>query len=223
MSEPDKSWRTVLFIRHGATLLNHNDSLKDRIRGWTDLPLSDEGKAEIQRMADDVFEFDSLLSSDLCRAVQTAEIISRKVGRPLQPPDKAFRPWNVGEFAGKVAAEAAPDLARYATKLPHEGLPGGESFDAFRHRFLTGLHDALWRHDGLTAIVTHHRCIRLVKAWAKSGYPKDGAIDGEEFACKGETTGSIESIRIPLAVLTAVLRSSLVMMHLSRRDYVGSG
>lgn len=192
--------REILIIRHGATRLNNDDVSVDRIRGWKDVPLSDDGKAEAKRVAEQVAKDppDVLLSSDLCRAEATAAEIAKACGIKLEKATKDFRPWNVGEFAGQKAKKAVPILARYAAEMPDKSLPGGESFDEFRNRLLKGIAKALHSHDGVVAIVTHHRVERLLKAWAKNGFAKDGAIDEAEFSKKGEPTGHCEVLKIPV-------------------------
>lgn len=197
--------REVQIIRHGATRMNNDDVSVDRIRGWIDVPLSADGKKEAHRVAEVIAKDppDALVSSDLCRAHETAEIIAKACGVKLDRSSKDFRPWNVGEFAGKKAKEAVPVLAKYAGEEPDKPLPDGESFNTFRSRFLKGLLAALRKHDGRVAVVTHHRAERLLKGWAKAGFPKDGAIDEAEFSKKGEPTGHCEILKIPLAKLAA--------------------
>lgn len=197
--------RDVQLIRHGATKLNNDDVSVDRIRGWKDIPLSEEGRKEANNLGKKVSGNppDALLSSDLCRAQETAEIVSEHCGVKLQKPSKDFRPWNVGDLVGKKSKEAIPILAQYAVDKPDEPVPGGESFNSFRTRLLTGLAKALAEHDGVVAVVTHHRVERLLKAWAKAGFPRDGEIDKAEFNRKGEPTGHCEILQIPVNRLKA--------------------
>ncbi len=193
------NWRNILLIRHGATALNSDDHTVDRIRGWSDWPLSDQGKEEAKKLAFLDGIPDILLTSDLIRAQQTAVIIANTLDIEMAlPPTEDFRPWNVGDFVGRSAAEVVPLLAQYATQKPMLAVPGGESFLAFHDRFFLGLLRALQCYPGLIGIVTHHRCERLLKAWAKASYPENGFIDLDEFTCKGETTGHCEIIGIPV-------------------------
>ncbi len=190
--------RSILLIRHGATSLNSNDHTIDRIRGWTDWPLSEEGRLEAHHLAAILpMPPDILLCSNLTRANQTAIIIARVVGLQLQMT-KDLLPWDVGLYVGANAKETVPKLARFAILTPLEAVPGGESFHTFRTRFLTGLLKALQKYQGLIGIVTHHRNERLLKAWAKLGYPENGDIDPDEFTKKGETTGYCEIIAVPV-------------------------
>ncbi len=191
--------RSFLLIRHGATSLNSNDHTIDRIRGWTDWPLSKEGASEARLLAMQINKghVEVLLCSNLTRAEQTASIIADELGIPYHM-SAAFLPWDVGFYVGANAAKTVPKLARFATITPIEAVPGGESFNTFRTRFLTGLLKALQQHQGLIGIVTHHRNERLLKAWATACYPENGGIDEAEFTKKGETTGHCEIIKVPL-------------------------
>lgn len=199
------STRTVMIIRHGATNLNDEDVSVDRIRGWTDVPLSDAGEKEAERLGRELMNRDELpqvlVTSDLKRARNTAKIISKITGIEIAEVSKSFRPWDVGEYAGELSNVAIPIIGNYAVNKPDEKIPGGESFNSFRQRFLAGLKEALAKYDGLVAIVTHHRDERLLKAWEKAGFPDDGGVDEKEFDRQGEHTGSMTEIEIPLTKL----------------------
>lgn len=198
--------RTIMLIRHGATRMNNDDVSVDRIRGWKDIPLSKDGEEEAHRLGEKIKKDppDVIVSSDLKRAADTAGIISDLTGVPVEEYTKNFRPWNVGEYAGSVTKDTIPILAKYATDKPSENLPGGESFDDFASRFLGGVAKVLDKYDGVVAIVTHHRGERLMKAWIKKGCPPDGEIDKAEFCKKGEHTGSVSHLKVPMECLQEV-------------------
>jgi broad specificity phosphatase PhoE len=201
--------RTILMVRHGATSLNNEDVSVDRIRGWKDIPLSPDGEAEAkklgQQMSDD--PPDVIVTSDLKRAADTAEIISEITGVPVKETTKDLRPWNCGKYSGWVTSEAVPILADYATDRPDEKVPGGESFDDFAKRFFCGLAEIIQKYPGKIAVVTHHRDERLLKAWIANGSPSDGEIDKSVFCKKGEHTGAVMDIDVPVANILAAARN----------------
>jgi broad specificity phosphatase PhoE len=199
--------RQIQIVRHGATKLNDDNNSVDRIRGWRDVPLTDAGREQGKRLGYAMLNDkpDVLVSSDLCRASETADIISKIIGVDIAEVSDKFRPWNVGDYAGMVSKKAVPILARYASDTPDKAMPGGESFNDFHKRFFDGLNETLQQHDGRVGIVTHHRNERLLHAWAKSGFPQDGALDMKEFNKKGEPTGSVASMDIPLDSLRAAV------------------
>ena len=195
--------REIQVIRHGATQLNNDDVSVDRVRGWKDIPLSTDGKAEAQKLAKKIADDppDAILTSDLKRAHDTAKIVSDHIGVPIVDVTQAFRPWNVGNMAGKTSKEAIPVLADYAENKPDEPIPGGESFNTFKQRFLGGLGDALSNYPGRLAIVTHHRGERLLHAWRSAGYQPNGDVDIKEFNKKGEHTASADNMQVPVKAL----------------------
>lgn len=207
--------RRVILVRHGATKMNNADVSVDRIRGWKDIPLSREGEQEAQRIGGELAQRppDALVSSDLCRARKTAEAISQHTGVPLSVASEAFRPWNVGSFAGKQSKSAVPILAQYAHNRPDEPVPGGESFHDFRRRFFCGLSGALEKFPGRLAVVAHHRNERLLAAWKKAGFPPDGQINQQEFTRKGEPTGQCTPFDIPVDRLHAAAGALRKLPH----------
>jgi len=200
------SMRTIRVMRHGATKLNNDDVSTDRIRGWKDIPLSADGREEAEKLAKKQAKDppDTIISSDLKRAADTAKIVAEACGMEVAEVTKGLRPWNVGDYAGKTSKEAVPILCEYAIKTPDKPIPGGEPFSAFRNRFFNALNDAVQKYpDGLLAICTHHRGERLLAGWAAARYPADGSIDGKEFTKKGESTASAEDMELPLDKLAS--------------------
>ena len=225
--QTDGETRIMQIVRHGATKYNNDDVSVDRIRGWKDIPLSGEGRIEAgklgQRLRAD--PPDVIVSSDLHRAAETARIIARFIGIPVTEFSQSFRPWNVGKFAGELTSKAIPILADFAINKPEQPVPGGESFDAFRARLFAGILNAVNRYPGKIAVVTHHRDERLLKAWLKAGAPLNGDIVRGEFNRKGEATGSVETVNIPVERLKLAALTSHLMQHaipVSHDPFMGS-
>lgn len=189
--------REVILIRHGKTSMNSdNRTSVDRIRGWKDVPLSDEGKKEAEALAQKCkgLGIDVIYCSDLKRAHDTAKVVGSAIGKePI--PYKKLRPWNLGEFTGADTKDALPKIANYVRNKPESAIPEGESFNSFKTRAFSGLQDILAKHpDKKVALVTHHRVERLLKGWQAKGEPKDHSIDLETFLQKGEPTGHAEKL-----------------------------
>lgn len=192
----------IYLVRHGATKLNNTtDTSQDRIRGWTDVPLTDEGRREAESAAAALQGkgVGYLATSDLSRAEETADIIGKAIGvKPV--PMMGLRPWNLGEFSGKSTKEALPQLAEYVQKRPDEPVPGGESFNDFKARAFAGIAEALKAAgQKQLAIVTHHRLERLMEAWQQAGQPASHAIDIPTFLEKGDPPGGVEELHIDSA------------------------
>jgi broad specificity phosphatase PhoE/cation transport regulator ChaB len=195
---------TLHIVRHGATKMNNEtDTSQDRIRGWTDVPLTDEGREEAVKAAGKLKKYgiQVIVHSDLSRATETAKIIGKELGiKPISSPK--LRPWDLGKFSGMSTKDAMPQIEKYVRNEPDEPVPEGESFNDFRNRAFQGIKDAFKKAGGKTlAIVTHHRNERLMTAWDKVGQPADHTIDLNEFAKKGDPPGGVVEIDIDLKAL----------------------
>lgn len=124
-------------VRHGQTLLN---SL-DRAQGWTDSPLTEVGKqmaADIGHKLNGV-DFDAAYTSDMLRAVQTAELILEAGGKNGVPikKDARLREWCLGNMEAENNAVFIKNVADWL---------GGTSFAELNER-LPDVADAIYEHD----------------------------------------------------------------------------
>ena len=73
--------RTLYVVRHAMTAWN----AERRWQGQTDIPLSDEGRAQASSLVDRLrgLGLVSVHTSDLSRARETAEIVARALGLPV--------------------------------------------------------------------------------------------------------------------------------------------
>ena len=104
----------LYLVRHGQTYLNKYN----RMQGWSDAPLTDkgitDGLAAGNRLAN--VKFDHVYSSDLSRAVHTAEYIMENNKAtdtkltPTQLPE--FREQFFGSFEGLPSSELAADIKK---------------------------------------------------------------------------------------------------------------
>ncbi len=192
---------TFHFVRHGATKLNNDtDTSVDRIRGWSDVPLVEEGRQEAREAGKKLSGkgIQIIVSSDLSRARETAEIIGGILG--VKPTfNNKLRPWKLGVFTGKSTKEALPKIAEYARKKPNEPVEDGESFNSFVARTKGGLLEALQRAGKRNLlVVSHHRDERLFKS-----LKPDGSVDIETFLQKGDPPGGILEMTLPMSALKA--------------------
>src|SRR4051794_33802703 len=89
----------LFLVRHGQSTYN----AQARLQGQADPPLSDAGRAEAKLLKPALppFEPDRVVTSDLNRARETAELL----GYPGARRDARFREINVGEWAGHSLSE----------------------------------------------------------------------------------------------------------------------
>lgn len=124
-------------FRHGETDWNK----ERRFQGHTDIPLNEAGKQQANVLTDKLFSFkpEIILSSDLIRAVQTAEIANKKLNAPLHT-SKELRECLLGEPEGMylddITLKYGPtETEKWHSVLPeyeHFGFPNGET--KFKHK-----------------------------------------------------------------------------------------
>jgi probable phosphoglycerate mutase len=147
----------LILIRHGETAWNAGH----RIQGHLDSPLNDEGLAQALLLGEHLARepFDHFYTSDLGRALQTAQPIADRSGkRPV--PDARLRERNLGVFQGLTSAECEQrypgDYARFHRRDPDHVVPGGESIRQVYERVCAAL-DALVRsHPGQRIVAVTH-------------------------------------------------------------------
>lgn len=149
----------ILLVRHGETAWNADG----RIQGHLDQPLSPIGHRQAARLAHSlagVEPLDAIYSSDLARAMQTAQPTGASTGVVVQA-DPQLRERHFGQFQGLRFAQIQadwPDAAeRWRTRDPHWVPPeGGESLLQLRARILAAVDALAARHLGQhIGIFTH--------------------------------------------------------------------
>lgn len=151
-------------VRHGKD----DDSVRG---GWSDAPLTEQGIEQVKALANNLTS-DSrknivqIFSSDLPRAKQTAEIISKKIDVPVVYLPQ-FRETNNGILAGMKNTEALnkyPNLF-WNTLDWNECYPEGESphafYDRVRHAWYA-FADRIHERDGDVILVTHGGVINVI-------------------------------------------------------------
>lgn len=169
--------KKIYFVRHGETDLNKESSEASSdqpVRGWSNVPLNQQGIKEAQKAADSVKDLpiDHIVASDLPRAKQTANIIGNRLG--ITPEfDPGLRTWNLGEHTGKAGQEVHDEVNRLCHDAQDERPKGGESFNEFKDRILGTMSDIVQRHsDKELLIVSHNSPERILHAWTEAGQPE---------------------------------------------------
>lgn len=192
--------REFAIIRHGVTALNKDD----KIRGWTNVPLSPDAFGAVRKLGKELksSNIDYLISSDLTRALQTAQYISLESGIPIIATSENLRPWNVGEYTGKSAAKVTPLLKELAMDFPDEIIKNGESFNGFKHRCILSTIGFLNEYsDKVIAFVAHHRNDRLLRGWMESGCPDDFDINFDHFFQEGIKPATMDILNFSSSLL----------------------
>jgi probable phosphoglycerate mutase len=144
-------------IRHAPTLWNN----EKRIQGQQDSPLTEAGKRRADAWGKLLQnrQWDRLLSSDLGRALQTATIINRRLGLPLES-DPRLREQDWGRWAGETLGDLAKKYRDVLDEQVAYGWefrpPQGENRISVCKRGMRALSDAARKWPGLTHLVVSH-------------------------------------------------------------------
>lgn len=119
--------RRLVLLRHGQTDFN----VAGIMQGHLDSVLTADGIAQATAVAPVMarFEPDRIISSDLRRAFDTAELVGNACGLPVKV-DPRLRETHLGEWQGKSVAEveqAYPGAIAQWRRDPTWAPPGGES------------------------------------------------------------------------------------------------
>ena len=140
-------------VRHGET----THSASQRIAGWCDPPLTDEGRrqAAAVRGVLDGRDFASVWSSDLQRAVTSAEL-----GWGPATEDRRLRECNFGPWEGRRYEEVDRGHAEVFMEFRNFDIEGGDSHTSFRRRVVSFVDELapgrhlLFVHGGVIRILT---------------------------------------------------------------------
>lgn len=119
--------RRLVLLRHGQTDYN----VAGRMQGHLDSILTEWGLAQAVGVAPEIARFlpDRLVSSDLRRAAETADVVGHACGQPVKL-DPRLRETHLGEWQGRTVAEIEEGwpgaIARWRSD-PAWAPPGGES------------------------------------------------------------------------------------------------
>lgn len=163
MTQKTELW----LIRHGETAWN----AKQRLQGWADIPLNETGRAQARNLqryfqAKNLCQqFDAVVSSDLKRAAETAQIAVAHRDLELHT-DASLRERSYGIYEGKYwrnlmrpvdatqeqgAAAQLPNL-----RQPDQPVPEGESLSQFHERIKTAFEQLAGQYSGQRIAVFAH-------------------------------------------------------------------
>mmetsp|Transcript_25295 Transcript_25295/g.58741 ORF Transcript_25295/g.58741 Transcript_25295/m.58741 type:complete len:245 (+) Transcript_25295:103-837(+) len=156
----------VLLVRHGETDWN----AEGRMQGQLDVALNDAGRQQARRFGQHLVRLgiapriSAVVSSDLSRAKETADIIAEVCSNPERQLDPRLREVSTGDLQGLLvkdvqskiqAVKAAWDRGDFSC-----AYPGGESADLAMLRGLKALDDAA-QLGSVVLVVAHGGVMRL--------------------------------------------------------------
>ncbi|MEV7070303.1 histidine phosphatase family protein [Streptomyces sp. NPDC091972] len=155
---------TLLLTRHGQTIWH----AENRYAGVSDIGLTDEGRAQAEALGRwaAVHRPDAIWTSDLSRAIATAEPAARALGvTPHREP--GLRECDFGVVEGRTLAEFAAEVPDAAEAFRADPVaypfPGAEDPAAAAARGTRALRRIAAAHRGeRVLVVAHNTLLRLV-------------------------------------------------------------
>jgi alpha-ribazole phosphatase len=147
----------LLLARHGETIWN----AQRRFQGHSDVPLSPTGRTQAAALAKSLRPrtIDAVYASDLCRAVETAEILGSGQGVAIaQTPalrELAFGQWE-GLTYDKIHRAYPTELQAWLADRLHAAPPGGESLEQLNARLQVFRNQLIQVHSDQTVLVVAH-------------------------------------------------------------------
>ncbi len=176
---------SIFFLRHGETDWN----VRRVIQGWKGTSLNAVGLKQAALAAKRVerlgLKFDAVVSSDLRRALQTAQVAAARLGAPLKVW-KELRERRFGDWEGRSIEQV---LSRFKLGPDSRQDPflsfdpkGGESMSVFARRMQRLLARFEKEYAGKTVLaVTHGGPMRIAACLALKVPPKKYFLLGRPF------------------------------------------
>jgi broad specificity phosphatase PhoE len=177
----------MLWVRHGEL------NIQNRWDGWGNFVLSPEGRQSAEKAGQWLAyqKVGRIISSDLPRAYQTAEIIMNEVNAacPFLATDPNLRAWFLGdEFTGKEKTPERKARLQYFRANPDVPIPGGESWNQGVDRVKVIFQYACSPYESLpTVAVIHNSVIKMAMGLDEKGdIVEPGGIIGVYLDPQGE-------------------------------------
>jgi len=155
--------KKIYFFRHGEGI----DDVKDEYGGWSDPSLSNRGQKTALKVARSFKKrkaaFDTILTSPLKRASQSAEIISKVLHTPFEEFVylKERNTYGIlGGLSKKQARKKYPELVKAYNA--QELIPGAERYEDFKNRVDLLLSKLLKLKQKSVLCVTHGYLITTI-------------------------------------------------------------
>ena len=149
---------TLILERHGQS----DGNVLKMFTGHTDLPLTELGKKQVEKSAEYIIEnykIDKIYSSDLTRAMQTAQFVADRTGLEIIKSEN-LRELFAGDWDGQlftyVEEKFADDWKTWQEDLGNSRCTGGESIKELSERVVKELTRIAEENDGKTVFIATH-------------------------------------------------------------------
>ncbi|MBO7559660.1 MAG: histidine phosphatase family protein [Alphaproteobacteria bacterium] len=160
----------LYIMRHGETDWN----LADKLQGQEDIPLNDNGRHQAEEAAKiiAILRITRIISSDLSRTKETAEIIAKKLNLTVEY-NPLLREWNFGTM--NIAKQKDLNPATFKAQLFENQKSGAESIDGIFARVAAFFNKFDMNQN--TLIVSHGGLMRAMMYYLET----DGKTNADEF------------------------------------------
>jgi alpha-ribazole phosphatase/probable phosphoglycerate mutase len=186
----------IYLIRHGET----EGAETKRYKGHIDVPLSENGIEQIKRLAEYLsaevqkrgsteaaYELSAIYTSDLSRAVKSAELIAEPHGiMPMILPELRERNFGIWEgMSFDEIKEKWPEAFNSWSSNPLKFCPmGGESTIELRDRAVKAFNNIVEQHNGHNIAIVSHGGINRIMLCELLGMPLENIFRVEQdYAC----------------------------------------
>lgn len=141
----------ITYFVHGTSV----DNERGISSGWKDTPLSELGVRQAEELKEKLKgrKFGLIFSSDLQRALRTAEVV---FGKAAAVPDVRLRECNYGTYNGKPSAIVEPMQERTSERFPE-----GESYEDVKKRVADFLGFLKREYNGKHIALVSHKAPQL--------------------------------------------------------------
>ena len=183
--------KTVYFVRHGQSEGNVGTVYQP-----LNSPLTEKGREQAKYIAERVaaFSFESIVSSPLTRAKETAETIAERVKKPIEFSDlfvERRKPTNLnGKSHADEDAQALNNDWEKSLYTSGYRAQDGENFDELMLRAAQALKHLANRPEKELLVVTHGFFLRTMVAYIILGKKIDGdAFKHFQYRVRTQNTG----------------------------------
>ncbi len=145
----------LIFVRHGYSEYNQ---LK-KFTGHLDIPLATLGKEQAEvttKYVQSAYKIDAVYSSDLSRAVQTAQPVATALGLPIVT-DERLRELHLGVWTDMYIAEVKEKYPAEWEVYQNGGrCLGGESEQELQIRAVQAVREIAQKNEGKMVLITTH-------------------------------------------------------------------
>lgn len=177
---------TLGFIRHGTTDWN----ISGRLQGQNDIPLNDAGKWQARMLGSRLMKerWDAVVSSDLIRAKETADIIAAIAGFGPVRAERRLRERTHGRLDGTTLEERIAEWGEQWKSLDH----GVESDERLFERGIACLTELSAEYEGKKVLVVTHGAFIAVMLQGMLADMPEGSIQNTSLTIVDKRAGSWE-------------------------------